>query len=703
MQARKLSLGEAHPSQVVKVEVDVASQCTAVLLRNSSCLLFPSIAASSPSPSLIIPSCTDICFLRLRQRNTHLSSSSSSEKSADPNCSSEYRKLANVKDKSSMPVTQRAVDSISMGASNGNPEEGSANEALLFLAVRPAKGGESTDLLAWRCNGTSITQTSIYFNGLADGCTARLEDVPHGLSLRISGSINVICIHSPNTGNLCLFSAKESSVKCNGIFPAHVQKGSILNGSVQVDLKVNRGKNDPLTTSCLHISKRAMVDCNGPIYTMHLSFQHLLVGQLGGVRIWALRPLIKGSEMVKRDVKSAFISGKYLCSKQDRIKNLEDEEFGNQSIDISRAEADGLVLPSKDMCPTQVATKNGFLEMGLNHCIGSSSAFANGHNNMGGSLLIKKQNGNCCGKPSADVSICSYQGCMKFCKSADVQQRAISNVSKPIQFEIAASAIPRYRNGFIECDSEEFKIEQKFSQFSTFSSSSDSSSSLPPLQNTFVGSGSCHSSASSLSSVSGTTGTIGTSNKTVDNKGILGGVFIFLQKHKSCDSLNVEQVIGIHGLSEKDFLVLDSSGKLHSLTLQYVKHKGETIMQQAPRVILSASVHQLMCGIRIKYLTVLPDLHRSTKNPNYAERRLWISDGSHTIHIVRMPLTGPSKGRPGNPGALCMNNLSGILRVCFSGIQSSIMTVRHSFSKFVLCSDWNGISNGVCLLNCFLT
>ncbi|MCO5575663.1 hypothetical protein L7F22_029467 [Adiantum nelumboides] len=209
-------------------------------------------------------------------------------------------------------------------------------------------------------------------------------------------------------------------------------------------------------------------------------------------------------------------------------------------------------------------------------------------------------------------------------------------VSEPGQFEDAA--LPFYKNGmFLEVDSEELKSQQKFSQISMFSSSSESSSSVQHPQNTCTRSASCQSFSSSLSSAAGASGSMNGSHKSEFRKATLAGVFILLQKGQPTGIAKVEQVINIRGLSEKDFLVLDSNGKLHILTLQYVTRKDEATIHQAARVSFNASFKHLWCGIRVKYLAALPVLHNSTKNPGFALQKIWVSDGSHTLYIVTIP------------------------------------------------------------------
>ncbi|KAI5078651.1 hypothetical protein GOP47_0006322 [Adiantum capillus-veneris] len=694
MQARKLSLAEAHPSQVVKVEVDVASQCTAILLRNSSCLVYASVTDLSSSPSLIVPSCTDICFLRLRQRTTNLSSSSSSDKSAEHNFGSDHKKRANAKGKSSMHLAERIGDGIPKVVSMGDAAAGSVNEALLFLVLKPAKGGMCTDLLAWKCTERDFLQIPIFLDGSSNECNgplaAQLDDISHGISVGIVASINVVAVHSPAVGRLWIFSAKQSSTKSQGPDTAYTQRDLILNNDSKLAFKMERDKHEKDNNNGLQLLKCAVVDCNGPAYAMHLSLQHLLVGQLGGVRVWLLRPLIKGSEMDRRDLKVASNCGKCIGLKQEKTKSSEEEESakpigetrscnGHLSAVTERSES---ALALKNTSTVLAGPKNGCHEMSANQLSGASNSCMNGYSTTGGNSTGSRQGWGCNGKSSGEFFTCSNDGFTKLSTSSDMPQEAPLNVFEPVQHE--AAAMPRYRNGtFLEFDSEELKSQQKFSQFSMLSSSSDSSSSLQHPQNTCACSASCQSLTSSLSSVAGAPGTMNASHKAEFRKATPAGVFIPLQKGQPTNFAKVEQVVSIHGLSERDFLVLGSNGKLHLLTLQYITRKDEATIQQAPRISLNASFQHLWCGIRIKYLSPLPDLNSGVKNSGFVVRKLWVSDGSHTLYLVTIPPKERAKEESMKTYAVHKNNLT-VIGTIFLVERGCSLSALHENAVLVL-------------------
>lgn len=601
-----------------------------------------------------------------------------------------------------MAATEKIRDALPRVASVGDATSGSVNEDLLFLALKPAKGGVCTDLIAWRYCELGFFQTLIFFEGLLNGCygtsIARLDGIPHGISASIAASVNVVVVHSPVIGKLWIFSAKyskgeHSTAKSDGTEPGHSHtKESVLNNAMKDDVATLDSENHE---KGLHLYKCAVVDCNGPVYTMHLSLQHLLVGQLGGVRVWLLRPLIKGSAVARKDFKAEHHHGRCTGAKQERNKILEGQECGKKIVETHRScngqhsaalEGIGTVRTSKGLCPVMAASKNGFYEMSLLQCDRTKLEHTNGFSSTEGNTFSKKEVCGCSGKPSEDI-FSSCNGCSNQNVYSDVRQDAASNAPKLVQFEEAI--IPAYRNGTsFEFDPEELKSQQKLSQFSTFSSSSDSASSLLFPHTTCTRSASCQSLSSSLSSVVGASGTTGAYHKTEAGKGTQAGVFVSLQKNQlplsmSTSLTNIEQVTGIHGLSEKDFVVLDSHGKMHLLTLQYLARGDEAKLHRAPRILFNASLQPLTCGIKIKLLTVLPDLHSDKRNSDFASRVLWVSDGCHTVYIVAVP-AGESSKQGSGKGHLLFKSNPTVIGTVFLTERALLLSALHENAVMVL-------------------
>ena len=129
-----------------------------------------------------------------------------------------------------------------------------------------------------------------------------------------------------------------------------------------------------------------------------------------------------------------------------------------------------------------------------------------------------------------------------------------------------------------EFDQEEPNSQPRTSQSSVFSSSSNASSSAPifccTTHRAVAQSSSCHSSTSSIFS---NVETACTFQKDEFTKGVQEGLFVPF--HNQIIPMKMsEQVVSICSLSGKEYLILDSQGKLHILVLQYSHHGGERMM-----------------------------------------------------------------------------------------------------------------------------
>lgn len=87
-------------------------------------------------------------------------------------------------------------------------------------------------------------------------------DVPHGVSIRLFGSDNVYAMYSISNKKIWVFAVKM-----------------VEGGHSGVSLKLMR---------C------AEVECSKPVFSISLSFGFLILGEESGVRVFRLRPLVKG-------------------------------------------------------------------------------------------------------------------------------------------------------------------------------------------------------------------------------------------------------------------------------------------------------------------------------------------------------------------------------------------------------------------------
>eukprot|EP01018_Ginkgo_biloba_P025616 Gb_39859 [translate_table: standard] len=271
MQACKLSIAEVtHPSQVVKVWLDPISQSIALMLSDSSCLLYASIPSPSSSPSLVtIPApSSDACFLRLQQTRIRLAGSAPLKTRGSGSRHKHY--------------------AIATQCDRGAEEKAKATRdgCVVFLSAMPDRGGSRIVLRAWLRQNQVFSRAIIEYKDSKrpeelrkQASLAGILDLPHGFSVKIAASVNVFVVYSASAGKIWVMAAKlaenADSAKLN------LSKDVKVKGSLEENLV------------CIDIIKCSVVDCNGPIYSVCLSLQHMILGEENGVRVWPLRPLVK--------------------------------------------------------------------------------------------------------------------------------------------------------------------------------------------------------------------------------------------------------------------------------------------------------------------------------------------------------------------------------------------------------------------------
>ncbi|CAA6665423.1 unnamed protein product [Spirodela intermedia] len=87
-------------------------------------------------------------------------------------------------------------------------------------------------------------------------------DHRHGFSVTLAGSVNVFVLHSPAEGKILVYAAR-------------------LCGEVGEEFWVD-------------LMKCAVIECTSPVFSIQLSTGFLLLGEVAGVRVFPLRPLVKG-------------------------------------------------------------------------------------------------------------------------------------------------------------------------------------------------------------------------------------------------------------------------------------------------------------------------------------------------------------------------------------------------------------------------
>ncbi|KAI3976224.1 hypothetical protein MKX01_019170 [Papaver californicum] len=425
-QASKLNLSSSHSSK----EVFVASllyepfpQSLAFMHSDSSILLLPAFSpfsSSSDSPNtetLIPPSCSSSCFLRLQ--------------------------------------------------SNPNSTEG----RTVFIAASPHSGGSRVLLRLW------VLQKNQVFVKAQVNCSqsdlkldnSKLElvvDLSHGFSVKLVGSVNFSALLSVSAKKIWVFGAKvvddDESVK---------------------------------------LMKCAVIDCCLPISSITTSLGFLILGEDNGVRVFPLRPLVKGR------LKKPIDSGR---------RREENCENGLDSDAFSKVQ--GMNLP------------NGPIR------------YVNGSNELYSSTVV-----------SSKYAI----GC-----------HGVKSTALKGTIDVASN----YYTGKVENSSVKHRI-------------------LKLKQDSGLGGSSF-----------------------VNFKGV---------EMQSRILSTVLKAVSVQALLHKRFLVLDSVGDLHLLSMYGTSPGSETTGQ----------MRRLGHAMKIQMLFVLPNI--STRMHNF-----WISDGLHTMHMMSISEMG---------------------------------------------------------------
>ena len=224
-----------------------------------------------PNPSLSSPLITSVLFEpnSLSLAVMHSDSSFSLYPSFSPLSSS-----------SSLPPPQIQIPSPSSSSTflllqGSNPN---SSPRVLFIVSGPYRAGSKVLLRFY------ILQKSKCFVRAQVVCTQRdlkfepklgvLVDVKHGVSIRLSGSINYFVMYSVSSSKIWVFAAK---------------------------MEGGDGDDDGVL---VRLMRCAVIDCLKPIGSVNISFGFLLLGEENGVRVFNLRRLVKGRVKKARNVNS---------------------------------------------------------------------------------------------------------------------------------------------------------------------------------------------------------------------------------------------------------------------------------------------------------------------------------------------------------------------------------------------------------------
>ncbi|MCD7462370.1 hypothetical protein HAX54_048369 [Datura stramonium] len=186
---------------------------------------------------------------------------------------------------SSFPPPQTAVPPPISAASflllrNPNP-------ITIFLLSSPVSGGSAVLLRFYVLNSTrkSFTPAKVVCNHrdlkFDESKFGVVFGVSHGVSVKLVADVNVFALYSISNGKLWVFAVKH------------------LGGDE------------------LKLMKCAVIDCSLPVFSISVSFGFLILGEDNGVRVFPLRPLIKGR--VKKE-KGATKKGSNGGLEKDRME-----------------------------------------------------------------------------------------------------------------------------------------------------------------------------------------------------------------------------------------------------------------------------------------------------------------------------------------------------------------------------------------------
>ncbi|KAF7130846.1 hypothetical protein RHSIM_Rhsim10G0063400 [Rhododendron simsii] len=216
--------------------------------------------------------------------------------------------------------------------------------ATLFLVSSPLRGGSSVLLRFYTLlkitsqfakTHVICNQTGLNFDENKSGV---VFNVSHGVSVKLVGSVNVFVMYSVSNAKVWVFAVKMMD-----------------DDGVSVKLM-----------------KCAVIDCIVPVFAVSVSYGYLMLGEENGVRVFALRPLVKG-RVVKR--------------RRAEIRELSNGKLEGQSLPngvhhtIRRIEGEGT---------TEICSNNGYLEWKSDkHCDSVKLKSVNlGQDSKGGSTCF---------------------------------------------------------------------------------------------------------------------------------------------------------------------------------------------------------------------------------------------------------------------------------------------------------------------------
>ncbi|KAG9449561.1 hypothetical protein H6P81_009526 [Aristolochia fimbriata] len=333
----------------------------------------------------------------------------------------------------------------------------------LFLAAGPHRS--SVLLRAWILSQNQ-TYTRARISYRKDVKSSVDLDLRHGFSVTLAGSVNVLILLSAIEQKVCVFGVKMA-------------------GDDTVELM-----------------RCASIECTVPIYTLRVSMGFLLFGEENGVRVFPVRPLLKGRLRTKTGKADVRVDGGL---KGELPKALQAKRLNGFIVSIDDKNVDA----------------TNYKKYAMNCWNGESVRLVN----------------------AAEIPSCDYKG--------------------PIEVDLDSA---KRRS---------VKLKQDSGELGSF---------FVPFKCTEVQSANC--------------------------------------KHAILASL---KAVSIHSLSQKSFLILDSNGDMHILSLLNCDHNPA----YGPSSISSkdSCLRHMNYSMKVQMLAVFPDTSARSQT-------VWISDGSYSVHVT---------------------------------------------------------------------
>ncbi|XP_060191189.1 uncharacterized protein LOC132621071 isoform X3 [Lycium barbarum] len=199
------------------------------------------------------------------------------------------------------------------------------NPNTLFLISSPVSGGSSVLLRFYILNTArkSFTLAKVVCNHsdlkFDESKLGVVFRVSHGVSVKLVGDVNVFALYSISNGKIWVFAVKY------------------LGGEV------------------VKLIKCAVIDCSLPVFSISVSFGYLILGQDNGVRVYPLRPLVKGRVKKDKGVGKKSLNGGLEKDKME-IKKLPLRNGMNHGINAEIYETE-LKFPSNAVLNERIESR----------------------------------------------------------------------------------------------------------------------------------------------------------------------------------------------------------------------------------------------------------------------------------------------------------------------------------------------------------